>query len=455
MAEPRTGAPRSIQARLIAGAALSILLALLLAGSGLVWLFQRHIEQREMQSLEAKARELLPGLQVDLAGRPVTSAQPSDGRFQRPASGLYWQATNAAGGIFSPSLWDQRLDAPAGIGGAAWALRHEAGPFGRELLIVARTVVPPGSAQPVLVQFATDNDALAVSLQEFRREAALTLALLWAVLVAAAAVQVRLGLRPFARVRAELHRMRRHAGARLSGDHPQEILPLAQAVNALADARAEDLVRARRRAGDLAHSLKTPLAAIAAQSRRARAEGAPQAAAAIDDTLAVIAAALETELARARAALARDAGPPAPAAIAAAVEGIIAVLERTERGAVLVFDSDIDPAATVPVAEADLVEALGATLENAARHARRLVRVTAEAEPGAVSIHVDDDGPGLDDAALSAALPRGHRLDESGGGHGLGLGIVQDLVDATGGSLTLGRSPVGGLRVTLRWAVGG
>jgi signal transduction histidine kinase len=46
-------------------------------------------------------------------------------------------------------------------------------------------------------------------------------------------------------------------------------------------------------------------------------------------------------------------------------------------------------------------------------------------------------------------LERGSRLDEQVDGHGLGLGIVRDIVDAWGGSLALLQSPLGGLRVSI------
>src|SRR3546814_16232606 len=57
------------------------------------------------------------------------------------------------------------------------------------------------------------------------------------------------------------------ADARLPPARLREIQPLVQAINSLADARAGELELARHRAADLAHGLKTPLAALAAQSR--------------------------------------------------------------------------------------------------------------------------------------------------------------------------------------------
>lgn len=446
---------RSIHGRLILGAALAILLALGIAGSGLVWLFQRHIEQREAFSLEAKAKELLPGLHVDAAGKPVAEARPSDGRFWHPASGLYWQASTPAGAIHSRSLWDQSLAMPSafplGTTGESWQLRHSEGPFRHGLIIIARQIRPDPAHAPIIVQFATDDQPLAVLLDEFRLETALALCLLWLVLVLAAVVQIRLGLQPFRRVGAELDRLRRNPAERLSTDHPREIAPLIEAINALADARAADLERARRRAADLAHGLKTPLAALAAQSRRARAEGATQAADAIDRTIAVAQATLEAELARARSAIAREREAPAHADVTQIIEGVVSVVERTDAGGMLAFDINVPAGLEAPLSPGDLAEILGALTENAAKYARRRIMMSGRAEGGTVVLRISDDGPGMDSERFSQALLRGGRLDESGPGHGMGLSIAADLVVATGGMLSLGQPPLGGLSVELRW----
>jgi signal transduction histidine kinase len=60
----------------------------------------------------------------------------------------------------------------------------------------------------------------------------------------------------------------------------------------------------------------------------------------------------------------------------------------------------------------------------------------------------------MDEGRAEAALMRGGRLDEAGPGHGLGLAIVRDLVEASTGALTLGRSELGGLSVSIEWKRG-
>jgi signal transduction histidine kinase len=317
--------------------------------------------------------------------------------------------------------------------------------------VIARAIRPDASGRSVEVQFASKYDTSMISMREFKWETTLALLLLWIMLMAAVAVQIRLGLHPLRRVQRELEALRYSPDARLSADHPLEVAPLVTAINALADVRATDLERARHRAADLAHSLKTPLAAIAAQSRRAREQGAIEAADALDRTIAAARSALDSELARAKGALARDRGI-SQTQLLPVLEAVIAVLERTEAGGLVAFAGNVPAAFHVPVPKPELTELLGALLENAVRHTHRTVTVNAVRTGFKLEVHIRDDGLGMDSANIAQSMERGKRLDETGAGHGLGLAIARELVCATGGVLTLTSPPSGGVSVTLCWA---
>jgi len=106
--------------------------------------------------------------------------------------------------------------------------------------------------------------------------------------------------------------------------------------------------------------------------------------------------------------------------------------------------------------EGDLMELAGNLLDNAFKWCRR--RVILRAAPLTVSEHrraglslvVEDDGPGIDEAQRERVLERGVRADERTPGHGIGLAVVHDLVRLHGGELAIGRSDLGGARVELR-----
>ena len=87
----------SLRLRLVAGGAAAIVLALLVAGAGLAYLFERHVLRALADDLEVELRQALATIEIDPAGRPLLRREPSNPRFADPLSGLYWQATTEAG----------------------------------------------------------------------------------------------------------------------------------------------------------------------------------------------------------------------------------------------------------------------------------------------------------------------------------------------------------------------
>jgi signal transduction histidine kinase len=443
--------PRSLRVRLLLGAAIAIFLALAAAWLAMTLLFERHIERRIEADLIRNGMQLAASVSVGTDGVPLLSREPGDARFGEPASGMYWQISTQAASLRSRSLWDESLPASEVAKARGWSTRFINGPFEKELLLVERIVRPERGGIDVLLQLGFENESLHQARAEFGAELALFLALLWLILSAASFLQVTLGLRPLGGVRNEVEALKRNPRERLNATHAEEIEPLTRAINELAEAREKDLGRARRRAADLAHALKTPLAALAAQSRRARASGATEAADGLDRAIEAATAAVEGELARSRAAAIRAAPTGSSVEALPLIDSVIGVVERAEFGAQLVYEVNVPATLVIPVAAEDLLELMGALIENAARYARRRIQVNGSISPERRELSVEDDGPGIDTEQISAAIARGGRLDEVGGGHGLGLAIASDLVEATRGSLALTRSPLGGLKVSITW----
>jgi len=440
-----------LRVRLLLSATAAIFVALAFAWFVMTKVFERHIERRVHADLAREGMQLAANVSIGPRGEPQLSREPGDVRFSEPASGLYWQVTSSAGDLRSRSLWDQSLPATQLPRKPEWNTRFPPGPFEEQLLLIEREVKPDRDGPEVLIQVAIENKSLQEARREFGAELALFLTLLWAILSAAAWTQVALGLRPLARIREQVNDLKRSSRERLSDAPAREIEPLVRAINELADARELDLARARRRAANLAHALKTPLAAIAAQGRRVREAGTTDAADGLDRSVAAASAAVDRELARSRAAEIRAAATDVSTSVLPAAESVVGVVERAEFVAKLVFEVEVPPDLIVPVASEDLVELLGALVENAARFARRRVLILGDRSVEGRTMSVEDDGPGIDPAQMTEVFARGTRLDESGSGHGLGLAIAKDLAEATGAEISLARSKLGGLKVAVFW----
>jgi signal transduction histidine kinase len=443
----------SLRLRLFAAGAVSILLALTVAAAGLMLLFERHVERRVVQELESDLRQLAGGLALDPAGALEVGRSPAEPRFQEPLSGLYWQIVQSPAGAMlrSRSLWDNMLSLPPDVLTDGELHQHVVrGPGGASLLTVERLVTLPGTlgGGRIRVAVAVDKREITAAALAFGADLAPALAGLAAVLIAAAWLQVTIGLRPLDAVRRRLAEIRAGRTARLGDAFPDEVQPLTAEVDHLLDAQEQAIARARARAGDLAHGLKTPLTVLASTAEELRARGDS----AMADEVASVADGMrrhvDRELARARAGL--PGRIKTPQVVRPVADRIIGVLRRTPRGQDLEWRVDLDDALAANADGQDLAELLGNLAENAAKWASGTVCITGAAEPDGITLAVEDDGPGIADDAVSAAVARGGRLDEAQPGTGLGLAIVSDLVEAYGGSLTLSRSALGGLRAAVR-----
>lgn len=436
---------RSIRLRLLAGGALAIAVALAVSWFTLVLLFDSHIRRNTEDDLIRHGRAIVSALTFSPTGFAADAYEPSDLRFDRPASGLYWQISRGDEMLRSRSLWDNALEVPTGVDGTDWRRDTASGPFGQDLVRIARTIQEDETSEPVTLIVAADRASLIDAREEFARELAIFLTLLWAALSLAAWFQVTIGLLPLRAVQSSISELKSSPASRLSSARfATEVTPLVDQINELADAREADLRAARDRAANLAHGLKTPLSALRAIARRVREAGQGDMASGLEQSILAASEAVDRELARARTAASLERGPTEPGPV---IERLVSVLSRTERGEHVKFEMDCQPGVTLPVSADQLMEMAGPLMENAAQYAASRVRVTARHR----ELTIEDDGPGLGTANREQIILRGQRADERPGGHGLGLAIANDLAEATEGRLELGRSELGGLKAQLVW----
>lgn len=438
-----TRPPPSLSGRLVAAALIWLLVLLLVGGWVLAWAFRDSVEQEFGQRLDAMVRATIAATEIGADGVTVADRPLGDPRFDQIYSGWYWQVSPPKGPVLrSRSLWDQVL--PTTHDAQDVEFRHADGPKGERLLVAERDIQMADTRGIVHVLIAADLAEVSAGVRRFHLLLASALGLLGLGMAVAVLIQVRFGLRPLRGMMTDLEAIRRGERPRLSGRYPQEVAPLAAAMNGVLDKDAELIERARTHVGNLAHGLKTPLAVIQAEM------SAQPDRRVVANQVEAMRRLIEHHLGRASAVAGTGRVVGERVAVGPIAADIANALNKVFADRALSLSVEVADDISFHGHAEDLAEMLGNLMENACKWAQHQVRVEALAatEDGVILI-VEDDGPGLTPEQAEAASCRGKRLDEMTEGWGLGLSIVADLVAVNGGSLDFGRSALGGLEVRL------
>ena len=453
--------PRSLFGRMLAIAAFSTGIALLFAGVTIGHVLERFVTRGLDERLDAQVAVLARAVRPDATLDRMRAIDLPE--FGEPGSNWSWQVEGPAGRFDSGTTPPPNISKPAPtIPPPPPALPRNderplpSGPGGHEDRQIHPGETRDRSGERLhsrTMDVATPRGTVTITaigprriVEEPLREAMIpllgSLALLGAGLALATLVQLRFGLRPLRDLRTSLAAVRAGTERHVPADQPGELRPLVTELNALIDQNAAGLAHARQHVANLAHGLKTPLAALSLKLAEANAD------ADVRDMVDQISRRVRHHLGRARA----DAtgGARTRTAITPAVADLVAVLRRIHADRPMTVDIAIPDDLAVAIDPQDLDEMIGNLLDNAWRHARAALSITANPIDGTVTLEIADDGQGLDDTAMAQAVLPGRRLDERGDGHGFGLSITRELAELNGGTVTLDRSPVlGGLLVRL------
>jgi len=431
---------KSIQARLSLGLVAVLVLVGVVLAQLTLWLFEAGLQRYLENGLRKESENLLValvrgpnGLQLD--ERRISAA------YQRPFSGYYFRIDLDQGTWRSRSLWDLDMPKPATPG---LSDSHELGPEGQQLLALRADYRRLG--QDISISVAQDYSPVR---DGFRRLQQIGLGMGLVALLIVLVLQritVTRSLRPLERARQQIAQLQQGQRSQLDAEVPSELAPLVDQINHLLSHTEDSLRRSRNALGNLGHALKTPLAVLLSLASSERLQGLPEVQAQLREQLEQIQQRLARELNRAR--LAGDALPGAQFDCDAELPGLLATLGMIH-GEGLRLEHDVPPGLLLPWDREDVLELFGNLLDNACKWADSEVRLGIAPTAGGYRLWVDDDGPGIPQNQRLQVLERGSRLDEQVDGHGLGLGIVRDIVEAWGGRLALLDSPLGGLRVSI------
>lgn len=405
---------------------------------------QRHILDGHLMSLLAAAEPNAQGaLQL-----PPDLPEP---RFGNPGSGLYGELRDARGN----TVWRSRSAAgvdlprtePPGQGSTHYAeITLE---DGTELMALSLSVaweMPNGNLEPHTFSVAESLDAYYAQIATFRRQLLGWFTAVAIVMLFAISILMRSLLQPLRQIEKEITEIEEGRRQALSENLPSELNPVARNVNLLISNERARSERYMHTLGNLAHSLKTPLAAV----RSVIAEHP-------DSELGKR---VETQVERMHDIVRYQLRKPASYASEGFGLTAVAVESELQRlvDALQKVYKDKNPDILVHVADGvvfrgdrgDFLELAGNLLDNACKWCRS--RVELHMRPmagGGLELVVADDGPGIPEELAGVLLERGMRLDESAPGHGIGLAVVRDIAASYGGNVRIANSALGGTAVTV------
>ncbi|MFJ2538587.1 MULTISPECIES: sensor histidine kinase [unclassified Pseudomonas] len=431
---------RSIQRRLSLGLiSVLVVVGVVLAQTSL-WLFEVGLQRYLEAGLRNDSESLLVALVRGPQGLQLDERHLSPA-YQRPFSGHYFRIDFADSHWRSRSLWDQDLP----------QLEHQGlhsnlqlGPDGQQLLVLRSDYRRLG--QSISISVAQDYTPVRESFQRMR-QIGLGLGVLGLLLILfLQRLTVRRALRPLEKAREQIAQLQQGQRSQLDDQVPVELEPLVAQINHLLAHTEDSLKRSRNALGNLGHALKTPLAVLLSLAASEKFDGHPELRKILKEQLEQVQQRLNRELNRAR--LSGDALPGALFDCDAELPGLLATLNMIH-GEHLALSYVAPPGLQLPWDREDLLELLGNLLDNACKWADAEVRLRVIKRTDGFALSVEDDGPGIPQAQRGQVFSRGTRLDEQTQGHGLGLGIVRDIVDTWGGLLVLGESEWGGLKVVI------
>lgn len=445
---------RSLGARLLVAA--TFVLAAFFGVTGVVLdrAYYRSAEAALRERVENYAYTLIAAAQTDARGAVRMALPLPETRIFRPGSGLYARIVRNDGRYAwrSPSMQAVSLPFPAGLERSQRRFDTLTGPDGSRVFGFSIGVTWDEAAaggRVYTVSVGEDMAEFAAQVAGYRRTLWSSLGVVGVLLLMMQWGILRWGLAPLRRAAADLVAIEHGTKTRLDEDYPSELRGLTANLNALVRNERERRERYRRVLGDLAHSLKTPLAVLRGAGEAGQTEAKLRAV--VEEQVGRMSDIVEHQLQRA-AATGRSvlhAGEP----VDAVVRKVVDALDKAYADKGVRCRLDVDPGARFYGDQGDLMEILGNLMDNAYKWCRTEVVVEVRSGGAAplrdrgLTILVQDDGPGVPPSIREQVFRRGAGTAHPRGGHGIGLAVVRDIVDVYHGKVAVGDSRLGGALV--------
>lgn len=450
----------SLRVRMLLSAALVLAVFLGVVGLVLDNAYRQSAEQSVSERLQLHIYALIAASNEEI-GEPLTLFLPDElqePQFNQLGSGLYGMVFNSGGEEIwrSQSAADLVLETEelrallfVAAPGQAIFRRFDAGESHEPLFYLTYPIIWQSEAGESRFVYAALEELgpYSKSVSTYRNN-------LWGWLIAGmvglVVVQVAIlswGLKPISGLESDLKAIEQGEQGYLEGQYPREIAGVTQSLNMLLSQERKQRERYRTTMADLAHSLKTPLAILTAETSRE--DRTPEELGGLlQEQVGRMSDIISYQLERAvshTSTLVKSRVDIQPVA-----EKLTSALGQVYRDKQPEFKLALN-GAIFPGDERDLMEMLGNLLDNACKYGEGQVGLVASVADNQLFLEVEDNGSGIGDDDWDRVLQRGERLDTQEAGQGIGLAVVAEIVERYNGEFSVVGSSLGGacLRITI------
>lgn len=418
--------------------------------------FREAGEQAQEDILDGQLMALIAAAEPNESGELEMPIDLSEPRFGNLESGLYGALTDES----DFPVWISRsalaLNVPYGQPPAPGTRRFsrielEDGTPLMALSLHVQWELANGDLKPYTFSVAQSLDSFNAQLAAFRRQLFTWFAGVALIMLFSISLVMRGLLKPLRQIETEIADVEGGTRQSLSDDFPDELSGVARNMNVLIGSERSRSDRYRHTLDNLAHSLKTPLAAIRAVISEQQSSEATEK--------------IETQIERMNDIVRYQLRKPATeqnkhfGRVAVAIDNelrkLVDGLQKVYTEKNLTIDVDMTDGILFRGDTGDFLELAGNLLDNACKCCKSRVRLTIRplsgkpVDSGGMRLVVEDDGPGIPEDAREALLQRGMRLDESAPGQGIGLAVVSDIAASYGGAVKISSSELGGAKIAV------
>jgi len=306
---------------------------------------------------------------------------------------------------------------------------------------------PDTEGFPLIYHISDDLSQLNKKISDYQYSLWTNLIIMSLILLTSLFLILRWGLKPLREVEQEIKSVEQGEQVLLKNTYPDELIPLTHNINQLIQYERQQQLRYHNALSDLAHSLKTPLAIIKSQIYDA--EHPHNYINTINDAAARMNLIVEYQLQRAASNI--------PSShiqylnLIPVVQTLIDSMKKIYRDKNINFELNLEADIQFKIDEGDFMEILGNLLDNACKWCQSKVNLTIKTDESLLHIHIIDDGPGIASDIINGITKRGVRADELTPGHGVGLAIVQDIIDVYNGKIKFSDSKTDGLEININF----